>query len=197
MSCLLLVLVAILGCGDANGGTGGSGGTAAAQQSAYGLSCTIDTLVLEIPIELSYQVDRPLVAGAAADLSFSAAVIFDEAFSAALIDAGVSKVDIMAIDITSWVLGATPLMLATSLAAGINDFDLDIDTDDNGAPGPHRLELDTVTTTASVDEDAIEVEMGLGLDGLSLEMGDFQVPNDCLSPTLVGFTARFAVEPSG
>jgi len=38
--------------------------------------------------------------------------------------------------------------------------------------------------------------MGLGLDGLSLEMGDFQVPNDCLSPTLVGFTARFAVEPS-
>ena len=176
-------LAAMSGCGDANGGTGGSAGSPAAQQGAYTLRCTIDTLVLEIPIELTYQLDRPLIAGAVADLSFSAAVIFDEA-------------DIMAMDITSWVLGATPSMLATSLAAGINDFDLDIDTDDNGAPGPHRLELDTVTTTASVDEDAIEVEMGLGLDGVSLEMGDFQVPSDCLSPTLVGFTARFAVEPS-
>jgi len=158
------------------------------------LSCTIDTLVLEIPIELTYPLDRPFVAGAAADLSFSATVIFNEAFSAALIDAGVSKVDIMSMDISSSVLGATPSTLETSLATGINDFDLAIDTDDNGAPGPHRLELDTVTTTASVNEDANEVELGLGLDGVSLLMGDFLVPSDCLGPTLVGFSARFPVE---
>jgi len=47
MSCLLLVLAAISGCGDANGGTGGSGGTPAAQQSAYSLRCTIDTLDID------------------------------------------------------------------------------------------------------------------------------------------------------
>jgi len=195
---LLLVLGINAGCGDTNGGagTGGSGGAPPAEQSSYRLSCTIDTLVLEIPIELTYQPNRPFVAGAAADLSFSAAVIFDEAFSAALIDAGVSKVDIMSMDITSWILGATPSMLETSLAEGINDFDLDVDTDDNGAPGPHRFELDTVVTTTSVDEDALEVELGLSLDGVSLLMGDFQVPSGCLGPTLVGFTARFPVVPS-
>lgn len=198
-SSLLLPLALAIGCGNANGdpaGTGGSGGHSPAEQSAYRLSCTIDTLVLEIPIELTYLLDRPFVAGAAADLSFSATVIFNEAFSAALIDAGVSKVDIMSMDISSSVLGATPSTLETSLATGINDFDLAIDTDDNGAPGPHRLELDTVTTTASVNEDANEVELGLGLDGVSLLMGDFQVPSDCLAPTLVGFSARFPVEPS-
>lgn len=195
---LLLVLSITTGCGDTNGsaGTGGSGGAPPAEQSSYSLSCTIDTLVLEIPIELTYQPDRPFVAGAAADLTFSATVIFDEAFSAALIDAGVSKVDIMSMDINSSVLGATPSMLETSLPAGINDFDLDIDTNDNGAPGPHRLELDAVTTTVSVDDGATEVELGLGLDGISLQMGDFQVPSDCLSPTLVGFTARFPLVPS-
>ena len=161
------------------------------------MSCTIDTLVLEIPIELTYLLDRPFVAGAAADLSFSAAVIFNEAFSAALIDAGVSKVDIMAMDITSSVLGATPSMLETSLATGINDFDLDIDTDDNGLPGPHRLELNSATVATSVSEGADEVELSLDLDHISLRLGDFEMPTDCLGPTLVGFTARFPVEPSG
>jgi len=199
MSFLLLALGTISGCNDANGGvgTGGIGGTPPAEQSSYRLSCTIDTLVLEIPIELTYSLDRTFVAGAASDLSLSAAVIFDEAFSTALIDAGVSTVDIMSMDISSSVLGATPSMLETSLALGINDFDLDIDTDDNGAPGPHRLELDALTTSTSVDEEATEVELGLGLDGISLQMGDFQVPSDCLSPTLVGFSVGFPVEPPG
>jgi hypothetical protein len=195
---LLLVFGTASGCGDANSGatgTGGSDGTPPAEQSAYGLSCTIDTLVLEIPIELTYLLDRPLVAGAKADLSFSATVIFDEAFSAALIDAGVSKVDIMAMDISSSVPGATPSTLETSLAVGINDFDLNIDTDDNGAPGPHRLELDNVTTTVSLDEDTIEVELGLSLDMLSFVLGDFDVPTECESPTLVGFSASFPVAP--
>lgn len=196
MSCLLLVLAAISGCGDANAGTGGSGGTPRAEQSSYRLSCTIDTLILEIPIELTYQPDRPWIAGAPVDLSVSAAVIFDEAFSESIIDAGVSKIDIMVIDVASAISGATPSVLETSLADGINDFDLIIDTDDDGAPGPHRLELETATTTVSVDEDATAVEIGLGLDGVFFMMGDFEMPDDCLNPTLVGFAARFLVEPS-
>lgn len=195
---LLLVLGINAGCGDTNGGagTGGSGGAPPAEQSSYSLSCTIDTLVLEIPIELNYQPDRPFVAGAAADLTFSATVIFDEAFSAALIDAGVSKVDIMSMDITSWVLGATPSMLETSLAMGINDFDLAIDTDDNGIPGPHRLELEAVTTATTAIEGAQELEVGLQFDQIALMLGDFDVTADCLNPTIVGSSARFSVTPA-
>jgi len=103
-------------------------------------------------------------------------------------------------DTGQWTLfiGAAPDSEVHALLTeeGINDFDLAIDTDDNGAPGPHHLELDAVTTTVSVDEDASEVELGLGLDGVSLLMGDFQVPSGCLAPSLVGFSARFPVEPS-
>jgi hypothetical protein len=199
-SCLLLVLCTVAGCGDSNGGpigTGGAGGIPSEKQSAHTLSCTIGELILEIPIELTYLPDRPLITGATVDLSFSAAVIFDEAFSAAIIDARVSKIDIMVIDIASSVSGATPSMLETSLAEGINDFDLAIDTNDNGAPGPHRLELLTVTTTASVDDDATEVELGLGLDGLFFMMGDFEVPTECVDPTLVGFSVQFPVGSPG
>ncbi len=189
------MLGAHAGCAADNGGTGGAGGIPSEKQSEHTLSCTIGELVLEIPLELRYLPDRPLVAGAAVDLSFSATIVFTEAFSAAIIDAGVSKIDIMVIDVASSVLGATPTTLATSLIEGINDFDLEIDTDDNGAPGPHRVALQTVTTTATVDDNAIDVELGLSLDGLFFMMGDFEVPTDCVDPTLVGFTVSFEVGP--
>lgn len=194
---VLLALGAAASCGVANGGslgTGGDGGSPAVEQRSHTLTCTINTLTLQIPIEVTYLLDRPFVAGAASDLSFSATVIFDEAFSAALIDAEVSKIDIMSIDIATSVLGATPSTLQTSLAMGINDLDLEIDTDNDGAPGPHRVDLDTVTMTTSVEEDANEVELSLSLDDVSLLMGDFQMPDDCVDPTLVGASARFPVE---
>jgi len=155
MSCFLLVLGAATGCGGANGGpvgtggsgggagTGGSGGNPLAKQSSYVLSCMIDTLVLEIPIDLSYELDRPYTEGGSANLTFSAAVTFGEQASTALIDAGVSKIDVVSMEITTQLAGATPPMMATALAAApINDFDLAVDTDDNGVPGPHRLLLE-------------------------------------------------------
>jgi hypothetical protein len=196
----VLFLGALVGCAAANGGslgTGGSGAIPSEQQSEHTLSCTIGDLVLEIPVELRYSPDGPLIAGAKVDLGFSATVLFDEVFSAAIIDAGVSKIDIMSIDVSSSVLGATPTRLETSLVAGINDFDLAVDTDDNGAPGPHRVDLQSITTTVTVDGDADELELGLGLDGLFLMMGDFEVPTDCVDPTLVGFAVRFEVVPPG
>jgi hypothetical protein len=200
MSCLLLVLGAVVACGESNGGptgTGGSGGNPLAEQSSYLLSCTIDTLVLEIPIELSFELDRPYTEEGSANLTFSAAVTFDEQTATALIDAGIPKIDIISLEVASWVDGATPEIVETSLtAAPINDFDLEVDTDDNGVPGPHRLELDTVAIATAATKGAREVEFGLGLDQVSLLLGDFNVPTDCLGPTLVGFTARFPVEPS-
>jgi hypothetical protein len=195
----LLVFSASFGCSDASdgaGGTGGSGGNPLAEQSAYQLNCTIDTLLIEIPIDLSYELDRPYTEGGSAPLTFSAAVIFGEQASTALVDAGVGKIDIISMEIASWIVGATPRLVETSLAAApINDFDLEVDTDDNGIAGPHRLELDAVTVTTTVIEGADAVELGLGLDEVSLVLGDFQVPTDCLSPTLVGFFARFPVGP--
>jgi hypothetical protein len=196
----ILFFGAHAGCAAANGGalgTGGAGGIPSELQSEHTLRCTIGDLILEIPLELSYLPDRPLIAGSAVDLRFSAAIIFDEAFSAAIIDAGVSKIDIMVIDIESSVLGATPTSLETSLVQGINDFDLEIDTDGNGAPGPHRLELQIVTTSATVDGDANEVQLGLGLDGLFFMLGDFEIPTDCVDPTLVGFAVSFEIGPAG
>jgi hypothetical protein len=205
----LFALGAAVGCGDVNGGpvgtggsggdagTGGNGGNPLAEQSSYRLSCTIDTLVLEIPIDLSFELDRPYTEGGSANLTFSAAVTFDEQAATTLIDAGVSKIDIISLEIATWVVGATPPIMETSLAAApINDFDLDVDPDDNGVPGPHRIELDAVAIATTVIEGADEVEFGLGLDQVSLLLGDFDVPTDCLGPSLVGFTARFPVEPS-
>jgi hypothetical protein len=189
-----------MGCGDGNGdpaGAGGSGGDSPAEQSAYVLSCAIEPLVLEIPIELSYELDRVYVVGGSAELTVSATVTFSEQASTALIEAGVDKVDIISLEISPSVAGATPPIVETSLgAAPINDFDLRLDTDDTGIPGPHRLELDAATVTTTVSEGADAVELGLALEQVSLVLGDFQVPTDCLGPTLVGFSARFPVEPS-
>lgn len=198
-SCLLLVLGAVVACGESNGGptgTGGSDGNPLAEQSSYFLNCTIDTLVLEIPIELYFELDRPYIEGGSADLTFSAVVTFDEQAATNLIDAGIPNIDIISVKIASWVDGATPETVETSLAAApINDFDLAVDTNDNEIAGPHRLELDTVTITTTVTKGADEVELGLGLDQVSLLLGSFNMPTDCVAPTLVGFTARFPVEP--
>ncbi|MGB5695435.1 MAG: hypothetical protein WBM46_07290 [Polyangiales bacterium] len=194
----LLLLSAAAGCGSGGPeGTGGSGGDPLAERSAYRLTCTIDTLVIEIPIELSYELDQPYIVGGSADLTFSATVTFTEEASATLIDAGISKIDIISMQIASGVEGATPAMVETSLAAApINDFDLEPDTNDDGLPGPHRLELEPVVTTTTVAAGADQVEFMLRTDQVSMILGDFAVPTDCLGPTLVGFTARFAVEPS-
>jgi len=199
MSCLLLVLGAVVACGESNDGptgTGGSGGDPLTEQSSYLLSCTIDTLVLEIPIELSFELDRPYTEGGSANLTFSAAVTFEEQAATTLIDAGIPKIDIISSEIASWVAGATPTIVETSLAAApINDFDLEVDTNDNGVAGPHRLELETVAIATTVVDGANQVELGLGLEQVSLLLGDFNMPIDCLGPTLVGFTARFPVGP--
>jgi hypothetical protein len=112
-----------------------------------------------------------------------------------LIDAGVSKIDIISVEIATSVSGATPSIIQTSFAAApINDFDLEVDPDDNGVAGPHTLELDTLVVSTAVTEGADEVEFGLGLDRVSLLLGDFNVPLDCLGPSLVGFSASFPVE---
>lgn len=159
------------------------------------LSCTIGSLVLEIPVDLSYRLDQPYTEGGTADLTFAPTITFDEQTAAALIDAGTSKIDIISLEIATQVLGATPSMLQTSLSeAPINDFDLDVDTDNDGIAGPRRIDLDTLTRTTSVTEGAEEVELRLGLADLRLVLGPFEMPNDCVDPTLVGSSARFPVQ---
>jgi len=199
--CLLALLTAA-GCGSGSGppdgGTGGSGGSAIERQGAYDLRCPVDMLVLDLPIELSYQLDRPYVMGGSSELTFSAAIIFTDESTAMLVDAGIDKIDIISLRITSSVDGAAPQTMETSfLAAPVNDFDLQVDTDDDGVPGPHRLELDAVTITSTPDEGTERVELGLtSMSQISLILGDFGVPTDCLSPTLVGFAAELPVEPA-
>ncbi len=160
------------------------------------MSCTIGELTLEFPIELSYSVEPPYSEGGSSVLTFSPALIFDESTSSALSDAGQPKIDIISLEIAIWALGAAPSTIETSLAAApINDFDVEIDTDDNGIPGPHRLELGPVSVASTAGEGADEVELGVSLDGLSMVLGEFRVPTDCVDPTLVGFSASFDVGP--
>jgi hypothetical protein len=196
---LLILLGATGGCaGGEDGGTGGGGGDPLSEQSSYRLRCTIDPLVLEFPIELVYELDSPYRTGESVELTLSATVTFTEQVATALIDAGIGKVDIISMDIAAWIEGAIPPSIEASFgAAPINDFDLEVDTDDDGIAGPHRIELDTQTIATEALEGAAEVELGLELDRVSLVLGDFEVPMDCLSPTLVGFSARFPIEPAG
>lgn len=205
LSSLLLSLLfvgAANACGDTNGtldgtgGAGGSGGNPLVKQSSYRLSCTIDTLELELSIELSYTLDRPYIADSASELTFSPTVIFSEDSSVAFIEEGIRNVDIISLEVATSVQGATPAVTQASLAsAPINDFDLEADPDENGRPGPHRLALEPITTPSTPDQGAEQVELGLGPDQVSLVLGDFEVPTDCLAPTLVGFSTRFAVGP--
>jgi len=161
------------------------------------LTCGIDTVVLEIRIDLSFALDRPYEEGGSANLAAFAAITFEAQAVAMLIDAGVTKIDIFSIEVSPSIRGATPPTVKTSLATAINDLDLEVDPDDNGMAGPHRLELETATIRTVVTDGAGEVELGLGLEQVFLQLGDFDVPTDCLGPTLVGFSARFPVGPPG
>ena len=147
--CFLVALGAVVGCGDVNTGpigTGGRGGDAGAggiagsdgvpptKQSSYLLSCTIATLTLEMPIELSFELDRPYTEGGSADLTFSASLTLEEQAVTTLIQIigdGVPEIDIISLEIATWVLGATPSSVETSFAAApIHDFDLEVDPDE-------------------------------------------------------------------
>ena len=192
ISFLLASLVFVTGCGDSHE-AGDNEGNPTVEQSSYRLTCTIDALVLEIPIELFFELDRPYSEDGSATMTFSAELTFSEQASAALAEAGVSKIDIVAVDVATSLTGASPQVLETSLdAAPINDFDLSIDPDDDGIPGPHRLELDAVARMTTVIDDADEVVLDMRLNQVSIILGDFHVPSDCLGPTLVGSAVRFS-----
>ena len=186
------------GCGSGDSdGTGGIGGDALFKRSTHSLTCTIDPLVLELPIELSYELNQAYVADTAVDLAFSATVILTEETTATLIDAGIDKVDIISVRIASWVEGAAPTEVETTfLGAPINDFDLERDPEDDGQPGPHRIELERVVVMSRPTGDSGQVELGLRLAQVSIVLGDFEVPDDCQWPTLVGVTVRFPVGAS-
>ena len=191
---LWLTLPCALACNGDSDGSPDGGGDGLTRESDFRLSCAIDPVVLEIPLELSYAIDRPYSEGSSTELTFSATVVFNEASSSALIDAGVGEIDIVSMRVGAWGIGAEPAQIdATLTTAPINDFDLVPDTDDNGAPGPHSLELQPVTVTSVVSEGATEVELGLLLDQIALVLGDFEVPADCVSPILVGPSAVFPV----
>lgn len=197
-TCLLVFCTLAAGCGNGDGGpTGGTGGDPLEERSAFQLSCLVDTVLLQIPIELSYRLDRPYVAGSASELTFSAVITFSEETAGMLIEAGVDKIDIISLQTASSVDGAAPSSVQTSLsAAPINDFDLTLDPDDDGLPGPQHLALDPVTVTSTADQDAERVELGLRTSDISMVLGDFEVPTDCVGPTLVGFGSEFPVEPA-
>jgi hypothetical protein len=199
------------GCGGANGGTLGSGGTGGAggtggtggtggslpvEQTSFRLSCDFDTLELEIPIALVVALTEPYSNSRATDATFSSSVTFDEASVASFIDAGITVIDIVSASVTTSVTGAIPAMMTASFgAAPINDFDLQADTDDNGLPGPHRLELDPVTASSNALPGVREVTFGLQFGGISLALGDFNIPTDCFGPSLVGVELILPVDP--
>jgi len=195
-SLLLIALLVVSGCGDSGGGGGGGTNGTPEVQTPWSLECTIDTTVLEIGIDVTYALDQAYAQGGSSNLTYGAVVTLEEPTAVALIDAGVTKIDIISMNVATWVVGATPDTIDTLLSsAPINDLDLEVDPDDNGIPGPHRLPLDDVTVASTVMDGATTVELGLSLDQLSMVLGDFEVPTECESPTLVGFSGAFPVDP--
>jgi len=205
--CLVAALGAIAGCGGANGGplssggTGGGGGTGGAgeplivDQTSFRVSCDYDTLELDILIELIIGLTEPYSNSTSTEATFSPSVTLDEETVASFLDSGVAVIDIVSASVTTNATGAIPETMKASFgAAPINDFDLQADTDDNGIPGPHRLELDPVTATSYATPGTTEVAFDLQFSGISLALGDFNIPVDCLSPSLVGIVLRFPVE---
>lgn len=93
------------------------------------------------------------------------------------------------------VTGAALGTIGTTLAAApISNFDLEGDPDNNGIAGPHRFDLDPVIITTTITAGAERVEFGLYIDGISLILGDLDVPEECFNTSLVGFSASFPVE---
>lgn len=195
VSVLFAALHVSSGCGESGGGAGGTSG-ANEIRTPWSLGCTIDTTLLEIGIDIRYALDQSYAESRPSNLTYGAVVTIEEPTAVALIDAGVTAIDIISMNVATWVIGADPPTIDTRLSsAPINDLDLEADTDDNGIPGPHRLMLDDVTVTSTAMNGAATVELGLSLDMLSMALGDFDVPAECESPTLVGFSAVFPVGP--
>jgi hypothetical protein len=158
------------------------------------LSCAYGALQLDIVIELVVELTQPYSNSRSTEATLSASVTFDEASVASFLDADVPVIDIVSASVTANVTGAVPgAMTASFGAAPINDFDLQSDPDDNGVPGPHRLDLGPMTATSKALPDAREVAFALQFSGISLALGDFNVPADCLGPSLVGVVLRFPV----
>lgn len=206
--CLAVALGAVAGCGGANGGplgsggaggTGGTGGTRdlpVVEQNSFRLSCEHATLELNILIELVVELANPYSNSSSTEAAFSPSVTFDEETVASFLDAGFPVIDIVSMSVTTNVTGATPATMTASFAeAPINDFDLRADPDDNGMAGPHRFALGPVTATSNPDAGVMEVTFDLKFGGISFALGDFNIPQDCFGPSLVGIVVRFPVNP--
>ena len=194
---LLLWAVALsTACGDS--GIGGATENPVAESRTYDLRCTIDEVLLELAFDVSFELDQPYRAGEPSELTAEVTLAFGEPTIAALADAGVTKIDIISVEVVTSIRGATPSTLATSLTeAPINDFDLELDTDQDGVAGPRTLELAGATAPTVPGEGSAEVELGLLLNGISIVLGDFHVPGDCVAPSLVGSSASFPVGSAG
>jgi len=209
--CLVAAFGAIAGCGGANagpllpagdggvGGAGGSGGTGGApstERGTFRLNCEYDTLQLNLPIELFVELTQPFARSGSTEATFSASVILDEGSVASLIEEGITVIDIASVSVTTNLDGASPATMTASLpGVPIDNFDLQTDPDDDGMPGPHRLELDPVTATANATSEAMEVVFGLNFGGISLVLGDFNIPSDCVDLSLGGVAVSFPVGP--
>lgn len=209
--CLVAGLGAIAACGGANAGPlipageGGAGGAPPTGQGVFRLNCEFrieesDTVELNLPIELFVELTEPFSRTDSTEATFSASLIFNEEESVAslieaLINAGdPTAIDIVSASVTTNVTGATPDTMTASLGGTPIRFDLEADPDDDGLPGPHRLDFDSVTVTANATPDATEVLFGLDFRGVSLVLGNVNIPSDCISsPSLGGVALRFPV----
>lgn len=193
----LAVWFAMAGCGDDSGGPNGGGGAGGAplqQRTTFDLECTIDELTLQVPIALEYTLDRPLMETDTSTLTTRAAVTLDETAATSLIDADVPTIDIVAVRVRGSVTGASPTRIENALPdVPINDFDLRSDPNDDGTPGPHVLMLDDAVVNLRPDTGATEVTLGLDLTGIDWRLGDVRIPDDCIQPTLAGFSSVFPV----
>lgn len=178
------------------GGAGGTRGAPQVEQAAFRLDCDYSTLQLTLPIEFVVELARSFAGESSTEATFTATVILDEASVASLIGEGITVIDIASVSVTTNLDGATPTTITASLpGVPIDNFNLQTDPDDNAMFGPHRLELDPVTVTVSAAPDATEVVFGLAFSGISFDLGDFDIPSDCVDPSLRGSPARFPVSP--
>ena len=202
-----VVALVVSGCGGANGGpleesgSGGVGGTGGATEppfartSEFLLRCQYDTLELTLSIEIVVEPLALYSNSTPVETAFSASVTLDESSTTALLDSGISVIDVASAEVVTRILGATPTTMTSSLdSAPINDLDLEADPDNDGTPGPHRLELGRMVAVTTAETGARAITFGVAIGGVSLNFGDFEVPTDCLgTASLVGTAIRFPV----
>ena len=86
-------------------------------------------------------------------------------------------------------------MKASFGAAPINDFDLQADPDDNGdtwaSSARSRPRDGHILCHSRYHRGRHSIS---SLSGISLALGDFNIPVDCLGPSLVGVVLRFPVD---